>query len=188
MIDLAPGASDARAPRYVSHGPKPAVIFAKSVGSFVPKLTRAAFEKNGFSTVTLLTDWAEIVGAGIARAATPERLVWPRANARAPAGKSGQPRSGAILVLSVDPSRALEVEYGASQIVERINGYFGYRAVERLRLEQAAFVAPEAAAPYWRPPRPRPAPVALPAEIAGIADAALRDALSRLAASVLGGG
>jgi hypothetical protein len=39
--------------------------------------------------------------------------------------------------MRVDPARALDVEYRARQIIERINAYFGYRAVAELRLIQA---------------------------------------------------
>ncbi len=40
---------------------------ARVVGAFVPGLTRKSFEKYGFSTATLLTDWAIIVGKELAQ-------------------------------------------------------------------------------------------------------------------------
>ena len=115
----------------------PAVRFvpAKAVGSFVPALTRKAFEKFGFSTAALITDWPAIVGADLARLTTPERLKWPRG-----AGHDhdeGSERPGAVLVLRVDPAHALDIEYRSRQILDRINAYFGYRAVAALRLVQA---------------------------------------------------
>jgi hypothetical protein len=109
---------------------------AKAVGSFVPTLTKKAFEKFGFSTATLLTDWERIVGAEIAGYTVPERLKWPRT----PQGDYAEEeaaRPGATLILRVDPARALDVEYRARQITDRINAYFGYRAVETLRIVQA---------------------------------------------------
>lgn len=112
------------------------VVPAKTVGSFVPGLTRKVFEKFGFSTAALITDWAAIGGADLAGYTLPERLKWPR-------GGGGEAedwetdRRGATLMLRVDPARALDVEYRARQIVERINAYFGYRAVETLRIVQA---------------------------------------------------
>ena len=51
---------------------------ARTVGSFVARLTRPAFEKFGFSAATLITDWGTIVGADIARYTSPQRLKWPR--------------------------------------------------------------------------------------------------------------
>src|SRR5215475_533447 len=50
----------------------------KAVGSFLPALTRKAFEKYGFSTAALVTDWVRIVGRELAASTAPERLRWPR--------------------------------------------------------------------------------------------------------------
>ena len=40
-------------------------------------------------------------------------------------------------MLRVDGSQALAVQYGARQLIERINAYFGYAAVAELRIVQA---------------------------------------------------
>ena len=111
---------------------------ARAVGSFLPKLTGKAFEKYGFSTVSLLTDWPVIVGDDLARITRPERLSWPRnADAYVESAPSGRDRTGAALTLRVDAARALDVQYRSSEIIERINAYFGYRAVGAMRLLQA---------------------------------------------------
>jgi hypothetical protein len=148
----------------------------KAVGSFLPKLTAKAFEKYGFGAAAILTDWAEIVGPELARACEPERLKWPR---RAEEEASGA-RSGATLMLRVEPARALDVQYRAAQLIERINGYFGYRAVTELRILQA---------PILRKAAPRPLPAAKPVadrlpQVGPIEDAGLREALERLGRSV----
>jgi hypothetical protein len=161
--------------------PKRAYVHARAVGAYVPKLTRKAFEKYGFSAAALLTDWATIVGEEIARVAVPERLKWPRdvrIREDIEAGAEGRP--GAVLVLRVDPARALDVEYKGRQIVERINGYFGYRAIAELRILQAPLVppAPAAASPG------KPTPCAAP-ELAAIADERLRAALTRLKSGLM---
>jgi hypothetical protein len=155
----------------------------KAVGSFVPRLTRKAFERYGFSAAALITDWAAIAGRELAAFTAPERLKWPR---RAELSDDGidaadRGRPGATLVLRVDPQRALDVQYNARQIIERINAYFGYAAVAELRILQA----PVAPLPQEkRAPRTAPAAVAVVREVAGIADAALREALGRLGAGI----
>jgi hypothetical protein len=160
-------------------------VGAKAVGSFVPRLTRQAFEKFGFSAATLITDWVTIVGADIAAWTAPERLKWPR-----PAASCGdinepdQGRPGATLVLRVDQGRALDIEYQRRQIMERINAYFGYRAVAELRIvqspmavgERPARIAPSAPAPCPTPPQA--------AILASVADEGVRGALERLAAGL----
>lgn len=117
--------------------------FAKAVGSFVPGLTRKSFEKYGFSTATLLTDWSVIVGRDLASFTLPERLKWPRnVEAFDEVSEDARGRPGATLVLRVDGPRAIEVQYQTGQIIERINAHFGYRAVSEVRFIQAPLAKP----------------------------------------------
>ena len=157
---------------------------AKAVGTFVPRLTRQAFEKYGFSAATLITDWAQIVGADLARATAPERLKWPKGVAAH--GKAveevDQGRPGATLILRVDDGRALDIQYKGRQIIERINAYFGYRAVADLRILQAPIEAR-----FAEPVRPIAGPAQpTPAEVTAVEDPELRSALARMAQGVLG--
>ncbi len=162
--------------------PRRGYVAPRAVGSFVPKLTRKAFEKYGFSAATLLTDWAAIAGKELASFTAPERLKWPRGvGIRDDVEDGAEGRPGAVLVLRVDPARALDVEYKGRQILERINGYFGYRAIAELRILQAPLAKP--AAPKAAPASPL-APCEAP-ELATIADERLRAALGRLKSGLM---
>jgi hypothetical protein len=156
---------------------------AKAVGSFLPALTTKAFQKYGFSTVALITDWPAMVGADLARCTSPERLKWRRLpeGSNDEEGEAPAARSGATLLLRVEGAKALEVQYQARQIIERINAYFGYAAVSELRLIQA----PAAVAPRPQPPKVPAAP--LTREVAGIPHPGLRDALARLGGEIRAG-
>jgi len=157
--------------------PRQAYVPARAVGSYLPKLTRKAFETFGFSTATLLTDWSTIVGDQVAGYTVPERIKWPRgAGISEDAEPDARGRSGATLVLRVDPARALDLEYKRQRVLERINAYFGYRAVAELRLLQAPVTAAAKPAPE---PRCEAKPCEAP-ELASIADERLRGALHRL--------
>ena len=155
-------------------------ISAKAVGSFLPALTTKAFQKYGFSAASLITDWPAIAGKDLARYTAPERLKWPRVTEHADDddGSSRMGRSGATLILRVDGARALNVQYGARQIMERINAYFGYAAVAELRVIQGPVAAPPTRRGTKLPAEP------LTQEVAGIGDSGLRDALARLGAEV----
>ena len=50
---------------------------------------------------------------------------------------NGTGRAGGVLVLHVAGAAALELQHSELQILERINGFFGYPAITRLRLIQA---------------------------------------------------
>ena len=118
--------------------PRSAGNRVRAVGAFVPGLTRKSFEKYGFSTATLLTDWTIIAGPELAGYTLPERLKWPRnVDAYEDVDVSQKGRPGATLVLRVDGPRAIEVQYQTGQIIERINAHFGYRAVADVRFIQA---------------------------------------------------
>lgn len=164
-------------------------VGAKAVGSYLPKLTKKVFEKYGFSTADLLTDWQSIVGQELAACTSPQRLKWPRQGGSwedADGTVQQGTQRGATLVLRVDGGLALDVQYQTRQILERINGYFGYRAIAELRFVQAPIDAGIVAQPQ------APARKVLPKDVIGqhkpeipeVADDCLRAALERLGASV----
>lgn len=161
-------------------------VAARTLGSYVPRLTRKAFEKYGFATATLLTDWSVIVGPETARYASPDRLRWPKGyDILDESGESGHKgRPGATLVVRAHAGRALDVQYRAQQIIDRINAYFGYRAVAELRIVQASF---ESRAPVAEP-SPREVinrvPKAMFAPLERIDDAPLKAALERMRAGI----
>jgi hypothetical protein len=99
-----------------------------------------AARRRGLAEAKLLTEWPTIVGAALATRCHPMRL-----NQR-----SDGP--GGMLVLHVAGAAGLELQHTEPQIVERINGFFGYAAVGRLRLIQAPLprTSPRAAPPPSR--------------------------------------
>lgn len=159
-------------------------VHARAVGSYLPALTRAAFAKYGFSTAALLTDWATVVGADLAKYTEPERLNWPRRPAIIDEPDSeGRGRSGGTLVLRVAAARALDVQYRTRQIVERINAYFGYRAVAELRIVQVP-MAPRPQLGVSTTPKPS-APRRVSVELGAITDGRLRSALEHMAHAIV---
>lgn len=172
-------------PRAVLNARPRQPLSARAVSSYVPRLTRKAFEKYGFASAALLTDWASIVGADIASYTVPERLKWPRGvEAFDEVEPGNERRPGATLVLRVDGPRAIELQHKVHQIIERINASFGYRAVAELRFVQAPLegISEQNQHPSL-PSRQRDEAEPLQ-ELATIEDEALRSALARLQASI----
>ena len=108
-------------------------------------------------------------------------MIWPRRTdeGEAPPPQSAWRADGDILVLKVDGPRAIELQHRSGQILERVNTYFGYRAIAQLRFLQAPIsrVAPKTAS--------EPLPEADAASIpAAISDGGLRQALARLGSAL----
>lgn len=154
-----------------------------AIGSLAAAVARPAFERHGFATAAIVTDWPAIAGPDFAAFTAPERLIWPRRfsdpSAEAPPTQMKHRRAGATLVLRVDGPRALEIQHAAPQIVERVNVYFGYAAVAGLRIIQAPVRKPASPAPAPAPRGPLPDP-----RLDAIDDEPLRAALARLAARI----
>ena len=65
----------------------------------------------------------------------------------------GTAAAGATLVIACDPAFALEISYRTQDIVDRINRYFGYRAIAQLRIVQVPGTAEVAAGATTRQSR-----------------------------------
>ncbi|HTZ79652.1 MAG TPA: DciA family protein [Stellaceae bacterium] len=147
----------------------------RAVGQELPRVAGRILGKQGLGEAQLVSEWAAVVGAELAASTLPIRLSFP----------AGGRRNG-TLKLRVTSAAALAVQHREPQILERINGFFGYAAVARLVLMQG---------PLPRQPEPAsPPPRALtPVEAAGLAerlqqlpDSAIKSALHRLGAAILG--
>ena len=164
-------------------GAKPARAFERSRGGparpiaeLMPEIGRTAFRRFGFVQSSVVTRWPEIVGERHARACTPESIRFP----------PGEKREG-TLNLVVLPAHAPLIQHVVPDIVERVNRFFGYAAVARVKLRQGAIARPQAPpqsdgrAP---PPSLRPIPLELGDSLRDIGDPELRAVLESLARSL----
>jgi hypothetical protein len=158
-----------------------AAAAARPIGAFSAQALEPAARARGFATAALLADWPAIVGAELAQFTMPDRVVWPRHrdDDGEPVRRQGRREEGAILILRVDGPRAIEVQHRSRQILERVNGHFGYRAVAEMRILQA----PVARKPAPAPSAPEPVETGVLPPSASIEDQDLRDALQRLGAT-----
>ncbi len=151
-----------------------------AIAKTLPKITGQALGKRGFAQADLLGAWSGIVGQDIAAHCVPRKLDRPR-----PGQRRGAQAPGGTLTLRVEAGYALEIQHLEPVLLERINGYFGFQAVTRLRLLQGPGPAPK---PPSAPPARAPDPAAeraLHARLGGVADTDLRGALDRLGQAVL---
>ena len=154
---------------------KPARPRLRALHELTGKTIADLFARQGFASTGIVTHWAEIVGPEIADHAEPIRMVWPRRV------HEDDPEPAA-LVLRVEGPVALEIQHLSGVIIEKVNRFFGWRAVGRIQIRQAPLARRSKKA---RPAPPDPAVVArLASEMADIEDESLRGALARLGAVV----
>jgi len=147
---------------------------ARPIAELMPEIGRTAFRKFGFVQSSVVTRWPEIVGARRARACAPESIRFP----------PGEKRDG-ILQLVVAPAHAPLIQHVIPEIISRVNRFFGYSAVARVKLRQGEVKPP----PVERRPAPpslRPIPIELGESLRDIGDPELRTVLESLARSMGG--
>lgn len=147
---------------------------ARRVADLVPAIGDMAFRKFGFVQSSIITRWPEIVGPKLARVTSPESLRFPQ-------GK----KADGTLSISVGSAHATVVQHVIPDIIERVNRFFGYAAVSRVRLNQGQL---RRAPPPVRLPLVEPGAVAptvpVSATLNSIADPELRAVLEGLATSL----
>lgn len=131
--------------------------------------------RRGFAEGGLVAHWPAVVGEEIARATAPLKLSYPRGE-----------RRGGTLTLVVASARAVEIQHLAPQILERINGYLGFAAVARLKLEQGRLPRPRRKAMREPVPLAPAEATSLEAAVTRIEDPELRRALEGLGRAVKG--
>lgn len=133
------------------------------------RVTKPVFGRHGFASGALVVDWPAIVGSAVAAHTLPLRIRF-----------SPKDRSDGTLEIKVASSAfSTEIQHLEPLILERINGYFGWNAVARLRLKHGPLPVKRAI----RPPPPEPAPevsARLEQVLEQVEDPTLREALARL--------
>jgi len=162
-----------KAPAKVKPYERPRGGPAKPVAELVPQIGRAAFRRFGFVQSSVVTRWPEIVGLRHAQVCMPESIRFP----------PGEKNHG-ILQLVVLPAHAPLIQHVIPEIIERVNRFFGYKAVARVKLRQGAVKPP--VEKRVAPPSLRPIPMELGDSLRDIGDPELRTVLESLARS-LGG-
>ena len=120
---MRPSSKPARKPPKRASGPR-------SYGDVARKLLTPALRRQGFAQHEIVTRWSTIVGALLGSKSIPERLKFP-----------SQERRGGTLFVRVESAFALEFQHLTPQILDRVNTYYGYTAVEKVVIRQGVLPA-----------------------------------------------
>ena len=152
----------------------------KPLGGAVTALLDPLLAKRTHVDASLALAWPELAGEKLAGRTQPLKVTWPRR------GSPDDPFEPGVLTIACEGSAALDLQYQTSELVSRINSFFGYSAIGRIRIEQRAIDG-------FRPKQkavPKPVSAsesaALLAVVQPIEDDGLRAALLRLGKSIKG--
>ena len=109
------------------HGPK-------QVASLTSKLVDPLLAKRVGMTTALMASWPEIVGADLAAQSRPMKIKWP------PRASDGEFQPG-TLVVATGAMAALHLQHETGAIIERVNTFMGYTAINAVKVEQRALTS-----------------------------------------------
>jgi len=142
----------------------------RAAGELVGEVGGIAFRRFGFVQSAIVSRWAEIVGERYARVSSPESI-------RFPTGR----KSGGVLTLLVEGAHSPLLQHLSPLIIERVNRFFGYEAVNRVVFRQGKVPVRKIEAAR---PQLRPVPKELGEGLRQIADPELRACLESLAGQI----
>lgn len=147
----------------------------RALAGAIAQIAKPILGRRGFAQAAIVTDWPAIAGIALAARSLPMRIQYP----------AGSRADGTLQLRVADGSMAMQVAHLEPLILERINAYFGYKAVARIAIFQG---------PLPRRPESRAVATArlgpeeearLESLLDSVTDAGLRAALEQLGRSVL---
>ena len=92
-------------------------------GNTLPRGIKGILKKNGYNYSEIINKWNFLVGEDISNCCYPKSIKVSQAN------KNG------TLVLSVERGNEINIEYSKQEIINKINSYFGYKLISKIRLQ-----------------------------------------------------
>ncbi|WP_066554068.1 DUF721 domain-containing protein [Croceicoccus bisphenolivorans] len=146
---------------------------AKAIADIMPQVGRTAFRRFGFVQSSVVTRWPEIVGPHHAKVSAPESIRFPPGE-----------KSDGTMQLVVLPAHAPLIQHVVPEIIERVNRFFGYSAVAKVKIRQGQVKPVHAEDRPKAPPSLKPIPMELGDSLRDIGDPELRTVLESLARSL----
>ena len=117
--------------KYKNTDPKRAFV-PKKIGDSLGKVNRVFSNKYGKIEFLILSKWPQIVGSFFAEHSEPDKI----SRITEDFDEFDQPIFKSFLNVRVSPAAAVEFQHYKDTIIEKINSFFGYKAIADLRLQQ----------------------------------------------------
>lgn len=104
------------------HKTKDLTSLSKTMMPLVKQLLGA----RGLMEIELLSNWKNIVGENLAQFCLPQKIAF----------RKDERTDGCLTISVVSGAFAMEIKQNETRILEKINTYFGYKAVSKLKILQ----------------------------------------------------
>ena len=91
--------------------------------SSIPKILKKHLRKGGYNYSNIVDNWTKMVSKKVSDACYPLTV------------KMGKEMKDGTLVLNVIHGKEMEVEYEKKEIIDKINGFFGYNCIDQVTLK-----------------------------------------------------
>ena len=91
--------------------------------SSIPRTLKKYLKKGGYNYSNIVDNWTKMVSKKISDSCYPLTI------------KMGKEMKDGTLVLNVIHGKELEIEYEKSEIIDKINSFFGYNCINRVTLK-----------------------------------------------------
>ena len=103
-----------------------------SIGDSLKTVKRKFLYKFGKLDYTIHAKWGEIVGNFFVNHSEPSKI----SSISQSTDKNGLPVHEKFLHVNVSPAAAIEFQHFQDKIIEKINSYFGYKAIKGIKIHQ----------------------------------------------------
>ena len=92
-------------------------------GNTLPRGVKGILKRNGYNYSEIINKWNMLVGKDISECSYPKSIKMTKVNEKA------------ILIIAVKRGNEIEVEYSKNEIINKINGYFGYQLINEIKIK-----------------------------------------------------
>jgi hypothetical protein len=153
---------------------------ARPVSQLAALVLEPVIARRAGMKIDLLAGWADIAGPLHAQYSRPEKILWPKQRG------DDDPFEPGVLVVACDGARAVLLQHEITQVIERVNVFFGFAAIARIKIVQKPVVQVGRQRRHGLPPVDAATSRRVDDMVANVSDERLRKALAELGRGVMG--
>ena len=153
----------------------------RQIGKSIRDVLDPLTAKRANVDLSLSLAWQSVAGEKLAGRTQPLKIQWP------PRILPDDPFRPGMLIVASEASAALDLQYQSSELIGRINQFFGYQAVNRIKIEQKPILKFREKQKAVAPQISSSEKADLEGSLAKISDESLRASLYTLGVNVIAG-